>query len=328
LTTALTTTPPATALAELLLVRMALPNPTPSKVRADLGKLLETDLPAAEFDQIRDDLTAAGFLAKGKRKTFTLTDAGRERAFQFLGVTALPPRMNWSAVIARCLFPKAAELSADAAAQLNNGDKLAALVLKRKYGLSAGAGATVSQVAEAIVCKELGFPEEKSLAGLMGAVLNRLLGGGRLTREQIVKQLPLFETGLTAVSADAARRKVVRDWLTAGPVLAPPAAEAFDLPAFAGTVRALAAASPPADRFHDNKVFIGALWRASQQEPGFPRLALAAFKQRLIEANTQHLLHLSRADLVQAMDPQLVAESEAVHQNATYHFVLLEGDRP
>ena len=32
--------PPTHAVADLLLVRMALPNPTPKKVREDLGKLL------------------------------------------------------------------------------------------------------------------------------------------------------------------------------------------------------------------------------------------------------------------------------------------------
>jgi hypothetical protein len=66
----------------------------------------------------------------------------------------------------------------------------------------------------------------------------------------------------------------------------------------------------------------------TQDEPSFPRLSLPEFKQRLIEANSQGLLHLSRADLVSAMDPQLVAESEAPHLNATFHFVLLEEDRP
>ena len=89
-------------------------------------------------------------------------------------------------------------------------------------------------------------------------------------------------------------------------------AEPFDLPAFAATVRALAADSPPEDRFHDNKVFIAALWCTSQREPNFPRLSLPEFKQRLVEANSQGLLHLSRADLVQAMDPQSVADSETV----------------
>ena len=98
--------------------------------------------------------------------------------------------------------------------------------------------------------------------------------------------------------------------------------------AFARTVLALAANSLPRDRFHDNKVFIAALWQASQREPSFPRLSLPEFKKLLVEANSHNLLHLSRADLVQAMDPQLVADSETEYLNATFHFVLLEEAHP
>jgi hypothetical protein len=325
---------PALAVADLLLVRMALPNPTPKKVREDLGKLLNEELSAATFEELRSELTAAGFLAKGKRNTFALTDTGRERGLRFLGLIELPPRTNWSKVITKYLFPKAVGVSESAAAKLDNGDKLAAFILKRKYGLGAGAGSTVNQVAEAIACKELGFPEETTLQGLLCAVLSRLLASERLPKDKLVKQLPLFETGLKTVSAEAARRKVVRDWLDSAlaparpPVPPAPPPEPFDLPAFATTVKALAADSPPEDRFHGNKVFIAALWRASQWEPSLQHITLPEFKRRLVEANSQHLLHLSRADLVQAMDPQLVAESETVYLNATFHFVLLEGDRP
>jgi hypothetical protein len=306
---------------------MALPNAAPKRAREDLGKLLGADISAAEFDDLRDELTSAGFLTKGKRNTFALTAAGRERALRLLGVAELPARMNWSRAIAKYLFPKAAGLSADAAAKLDDGAKLTAFVLKRKYGLRAAAGSTVSQVAEALVCKKLGFPGETTLVGVFCAVLSKLMGPDRLKKEQIIEQLPLFETGLKARSADAVRRKVVRDWLSAATV-PPQPPEPFDLPAFASTVLALAAGSPPQDRFHDNKVFIVALWRASQREPNLQRFSLPEFKQRLLEANAQHLLHLSRADMVQAMDPQLVADSETAHQNATFHFVLLEGDRP
>jgi hypothetical protein len=308
---------------------MGLPSATPKKIREDIGKLLEADMSAAEVDDLRNELARAGFLTKGKRKTFALTDAGRERALRFLGVAELSPKTTWSTVIARYLFPKAAGLSASAAAKLDRADKLAAFVLSRKYGLDARAGLTVRQVIEAIACKELGFPAETTLNGLLCVVLSRLLGSERLSREQLVRQLPLFQTGLKDANAEAVRRKVVRDWLSnPAPRSSSAPAEPLDLAAFAATVRALAATSPPQDRFHDNKVFIVALWRGSQRELNFPRLSLAQFKQRLIEANAQHLLHLSRADLVQAMDPQLVADSETVHKNATFHFVLLEGDGP
>jgi hypothetical protein len=307
----------------------------PSVLRRDVGRLLDADISTAEFDELRTELASAGFLTRGKRNTFAVTDLGRQRALRFLGVAELPSRTNWRAVITEYLFPRAAKLSADAAARLDSGDKLAAFVLKRKYGLAEGAGSTVSQVLEAIVCQRLGFPDETTLSGLLCAVLSKLVGSDRLPRETLLKQLPLFETGLTMAGADAARGKVVRDWLAGEhappPPLSPPPlppVEPFDLPAFAATVRALAATSAPQDRFHDNKVFIVALWRASQREPNFPRVSLAEFKQRLVEANSRNLLHLSRADLVQAMDPQSVAESETVYLNATFHFVLLEGDRP
>jgi hypothetical protein len=310
---------------------MALPNPTPKKVREDLGKLLNEELSPAAFEELRSELTDAGFLTKNKRNAFALTETGRERGLRFLGLTELPPRTNWSKVIAKYLFPKAAGLSESAAAKLDDGDKLAAFILKQKYGLGAGAGWTVNQVAEAIACKELGFPEETTLQGLLCTVLSRLLGSERLPKDKLVKQLPLFETGLKTVITEAARRKVVRDWLDGAPApVQPPVPppEPFDLPAFAATVKALAADSPPEDRFHGNKVFIAALWRASQREPSLQHISLPDFKRRLVEANSQHLLHLSRADLVQVMDPQLVAESEMVYLNATFHFVLLEGDRP
>jgi hypothetical protein len=329
--------PPVTdaAVADLVLVRMTLPgkNPVgPKDVRRDVGKLLGFDFSDSQLDDVRNELADAGFLTKGKRHTFTLTDAGRERALRFLGVDELPTRTNWSSAIGRFLLPKAAGLSADAAAKLDSGDKLAAFILKRKYELAGRAGSTVSQVLEAVACKELGFPDETTLNGLLCVVLSRLIGSERLAKDKLVRQLPLFETGLAAVKADAARNKIVRDWLGGAPSTPQPhelsPAEPFDLTAFAATVRALAEGSQAEDRFHDNKVFIAPLWRASQQEPSFPRLSLPEFKQHLVEANSRNLLHLSRADLVQAMDPQLVADSETSYLNASFHFVLIEGDHP
>jgi uncharacterized protein (DUF2267 family) len=323
------------AVADLILVRMILPSKrpvAPSVVRKDVSKLLDSELSTTAFDELRSELASAGLLTKEKRKAFALTDAGRERALQFLGIDALASRTNWSTVLAKYLFPKAAGLTASAASKLNNGDKLAAFILKRKYGLPAGAGSTVMQVLEAVACKQLGFSEETTLDGLLCAVLSSIMGSERLTKKKLAEQLPLFETGLTAIKADDARRKVVRDWLAGirTPLRLPEShsAEPFDLIAFAATVRTLAGKSPPQDRFHNNKVFIAALWQATQQEPSFPRLSLPEFKQRLVEANSRNLLHLSRADLVQAMDPRLVADSETEYLNATFHFVLLEGDRP
>ena len=331
-----------TAVADLVLVRMALPgkNPVgPKDVRKDVGKLLGFEFSVVQLDEIRNELATAGFLTKGKRQTFTLNDTGRERALRFLGIDELPPRMNWSLAVSKYLFPKATGLSADAAAKLDSGDRLAAFILKRKYELTGQAGSTVSQVLEAVACRELGFSDETTLNGVMCFVLNRLIGSDGLAKDKLAQQLPLFETGLTSVKADAVRNKIVRDWLGGAPLTPQPHESSPAEPLLpSGAVRLgglrrdrarrLAEGSPAEDRFHDNKVFIAPLWRASQREPSFPPLSLREFKLRLVEANSQNLLYLSRADLVQAMDPQLVSDSETAYLNATFHFVLLEGERP
>ena len=291
---------------------------------------------AAEFDELRNELASAGFLTKGKRNTFALTDAGRERALRFLGVAELPSRTNWSTVIAKYLFPKAAGLSADAAAKLDNGDKLAAFILKRKYGLAAGAGSTVSQVLEAVACKELGFSDETTLDGLLCAVLSRLMGSERLTKEKLVKQLPLFETGLTAASADAVRSKVVRDWLGGArrnrpcdrrhPNRRPPSHSTCPpLPRPCGRWRPAARPRIGSTTTRCSSRPCGGQASGSRTSRAFPCLSSSSDWSRRTRRTCSTL---SRADLVQAMDPQLVADSETVYLNATFHFVLLEGDHP
>ena len=72
---------------------MALPSKkpvAPSAGAEDVGKLLDSELSAAEFDDLRSELAAAGFLTKGKRNTFALTDAGRERATSIPGYHRAP----------------------------------------------------------------------------------------------------------------------------------------------------------------------------------------------------------------------------------------------
>jgi hypothetical protein len=76
-------------------------------------------------------------------------------------------------------------------------------------------------------------------------------------------------------------------------------------------------------RFASRKVFIcGLLDLAAQTLPvGRPALELA-----LVEANRRHLLTLSRADHVAAMDPALVAASHIHHRGSDFHFVQDPGE--
>jgi hypothetical protein len=74
-----------------------------------------------------------------------------------------------------------------------------------------------------------------------------------------------------------------------------------------------------AGRFGDDRVFISQVWRAMQR----PGLDEQSFKGRLLEANQKRLLSLSRADMVEPMDPAELAASEIQHLGATFHFIAL-----
>ena len=88
-----------------------------------------------------------------------------------------------------------------------------------------------------------------------------------------------------------------------------------------------AAEASTSGRFGDNKVFIVHVWKAVQNDPDFRGMDLLGFKHRLAEANNARLLDLSRADLVQAMDPDDVRLSEVSYLNATFHFIRIGLER-
>lgn len=89
---------------------------------------------------------------------------------------------------------------------------------------------------------------------------------------------------------------------------------------FAAEVLRVARHEPATARFGPNKAFVASVWEHIRGQEGFPR-TLKAFKDRLVEAHGQGLLTLSRADLVAAMDPELLRRSEIRYLNATFHFV-------
>jgi hypothetical protein len=83
----------------------------------------------------------------------------------------------------------------------------------------------------------------------------------------------------------------------------------LSLPDFARMVLRVAA-RPEVHHFHD-RAFIGSTWEHLPRELA-EAADLAAFKRRLVDAHRQRLLSLSRADLVSAMDPRDVAQSETL----------------
>jgi hypothetical protein len=75
-------------------------------------------------------------------------------------------------------------------------------------------------------------------------------------------------------------------------------------------------------------VFISAVWDAIRGTPIASGLDEAAFKRQLLAGLTKGLVSLARADLVGAMDPDLVRRSETTDGFGTFHFVLREAKEP
>ncbi|MCI0701581.1 MAG: hypothetical protein L0241_10905 [Planctomycetia bacterium] len=327
------------AVAELILTRLAVPSskpPSPGVVRKDVGKVLGHTLATDEYTELTNQLRAEGLVEPRPRSRggVQLTSAGRERALTFLGVTALPARTNWKLVRAKYLFPKALGVSSAEVEKLTSADRVTAFLLRREYDLPAVN--TPAQALEALVCKELGR-NETTLSGLFRAVLSEVLGSEeQLSKKDLVKQFPRKLTGAKSGKLDDIRQTIIRKWLSGTPTAIEPDAKTvepdakvadFDLPVFAATVKRLARDCPPAGRFGDNKAFISAVWRESQTEDGFPKMPLEEFKAQLVAANQAGLLRLEPADLVQAMNPALVSESETTQAGAVFHFILIEEAR-
>jgi hypothetical protein len=87
---------------------------------------------------------------------------------------------------------------------------------------------------------------------------------------------------------------------------------------FAALVKRIAR-MPATAKFYEDRAFI-----ASVYEHGRWGVPLEEFKDRLIKVHRAGLLRLTRADLVGAMDTNMVQLSEARYMGATFHFVAIE----
>lgn len=216
---------------------------------------------------------------------------------------------------------------------------------------------TITEAVNAYCWTLLGEPAQVdfSMGKLRRVLLQRSLGKSlrapTLSGAKVGELLATEAVGTTTSSIDVVRRSLVSRWIfgesgsgdrssgeprpaarAAGdappPSPAPPAspppsvvaAEPLSLEPWAKQLQALADRSEHG-RYGDDRVFIAAVWRAAQAVPALAEPSLEAFKARLLEANRKRLLQLHRADLVGAMDRNLVRESETSHLNATFHFI-------
>lgn len=309
-------------LADLVVVRLmpaARVHPGPSQICKDLAPFFRRPPDLGSVRQAMVALRESGDLPPTGG---ALTEQGRRRGLQFLGLTEWPEDWTWRTLKGRVLPARALGMIAGPEVDrvLQNTDRLSTALLKRKLGLPVGTGSTVHAALEALVCRELGFPDLCSLDELMTTVLSRRIGSDRrLDAGALERQVPRVILGTHGRLAD------LRELLLAG--VADAAAAAHDraprdleLPVFAQRVK-VAARDCPTGRWGPEKVFVNHVWTRVQAEPEFRRMDLPGFKRRLVEANAADLLTLSRADLVQLMDPDDLRGSEISVSNAVFHFV-------
>lgn len=83
-------------------------------------------------------------------------------------------------------------------------------------------------------------------------------------------------------------------------------------------------------KFHGDRAFISSVYDEGPISPAANGallpwgLALEGFKLRLVMLQRKSLIRLTRADMVGAMKPELVARSETMRQGAQFHFVALD----
>jgi hypothetical protein len=327
-----------------------------SKIKKDLDPLLAHRWVGAalteRIDRALADLMSRGLVAlvAGKTKKavpkFTLTVEGRRQGLDFLGISQLKPKTTWIVLRKTYLPARAVGLPAASDAlfkALSSEPAFQAVLLKQQFGLAIAEIPKPDEATDALAWKLIGFESEGrkfNPKNVKTALFNRALGeGGAADFKKAATRLLAQRIGARRDDPKELRDAVLRGWIdqeesglaAAEPVEmrselpspAPaPAPPRFDLLSFASDVKS-AARECATGRFGDNKVFIAHVWKALQADPAFGTIELAAFKERLAEANNARLLDLSRADLVQAMDPDDVRQSEVHYLNATFHFVRI-----
>lgn len=312
---------------------------------------------STRLDETLTALEAGGLARRTARNGLELTSQGRTHAHEWLGVKRLPEGIRWKKLKATHLLARVLELqpSTGNLARLGTADGMRAVLVQKQLGIESPGSRSLTQVRDALCWKQLGVESDKpfTLAAVQAVLLARALQASREAEPtQAMRQLAARSVGAKRSDAESLRLAALRSWLvpTSEPVTpapesarrdvspapaarnelagAPPPgffdsaapAPREDLPGFAERVRQVARAST-SGRFGEDKIFISHVWRVLREQ--LQGLDEQTFKNRLVEANRARLLSLTRADLVEAMDPADVSESETRYLGATFHFISL-----
>lgn len=314
-------------LQQLLLARLLAAGKRPlpfSQVRTALGGLCR-DLPLSpswseQLEGVQRQCIAEGYL---RERPLELTELGREACIQFWGISpsSLPAARGWQHLVRKVIVPRLLGVPAGAFDVQDPGKALRLLVLKRRFGLPDSLR-TEKQVLDALAWRELGIEttvpfSAKAVIARCRLQTERPLQGAavlqHLVRSELVPSerdwfLAVLRSGLAELATPA------------GEVSAP--APSVELADFA-RLAVEAARQSRTGQFGDHKVFLSHVWRQMQADPRCSDLTEEQFRAQLVEAHRQQLLVLGRADLVERMDPQDVAESEVRYLNGRFHFLCV-----
>jgi hypothetical protein len=289
----------------------------------------------AQLDAALGALEAGGLLERTARKGLGLTREGRARALKFLGLERAPKELNWKKVRLTYLTAHALGLPASQKEKMGKAGDLRAVLVQKQMGLGRVGERSLKAVQDELCWKQLGVTTDKpfTLTNVQSYLLGQLLQSSREVKPgQALEQLAARQVGARRTDADSLRQAAIQSWLLPGsepalssaPATGAPAAkpsippEGDSLSAFAERVMKTARALK-SGRYGEDRVFISHVWQAL----GDPTLDEHAFKQRLLSANQKRLLSLSRADMVEWMEPKDVSSSEIRYLGSTFHFIAL-----
>ena len=331
---------------ELLVLARLLPagekGQKPARIRKDLEPLLDHRWSGNALTEVLDraliKLATRGLVArlpvKSKKAVATavLTAEGRQTVVASLNVNQLPAktRPSWAVLKKSLLLARSLGLPGPGQA-LSTAAGFKAAVLKKQFALPLGDYPDLKSVKTELTRKLLGMgPKEKiTLETVQAAIFGRELGDQRPSDpKKVLDRLVARQVRARRDDEKELREAVLRGWVSAAvePADRQPTIASCGLESFVQKVQA-AARVCPTGRFGDNKVFVIHVWQALQNDEPFRSMDLSSFKQRLAEANNARLLDLSRADLVQAMDPEDVRLSEVTYLNAAFHFIRIGSER-
>jgi hypothetical protein len=230
------TTAPTTLASELLLARLLPPTkrpPAPAQVRTDVARFFRDPFDDERWQDLIDGLVQADLLTT---RPLRLTEAGRARALDFLGIRDVPARCNWGTIQAKFLVPKALSLAPtapDSLKKMAKEENLAAILLKRRFELAVGPSPSLGEVLEALACRELQFPEAVSFDEVERLVLSRLIKSEEpLAQKDLNKALPRVLLEAKRGGIAGLREVLLATWADgASPTTKPvPQAESVPLP--------------------------------------------------------------------------------------------------